>query len=599
MLGGVMEENIAQSLYNRAQSHPDESALMFKEEGKYITKSVKWFWNRVEKIASGLLSLGINEADKIAIMSSTRVEWTLADLAIISLRCITATIYPSLLEKDIKFILDNSDSRCVFVENAALLERVLRVNKELPKPVKIIVFEDTPAGNENILTLKQLEKLGEEHLNREEIKRRMDNITMDDVATIIYTSGTTGPPKGAEIIHRNIITNLKDLLSLSFNLPEDITLGYLPLAHAYERINEFGAIYVHMIYAYAENLDTVAKNIEEVRPTILPGVPRVYEKIYARIINELDNGPKMKRVLFLWALDIGKASLPYRLNETSIPLGLKLKYNLAKLLVFNKLSKKLGGKLRIGITAAAPLSPTIIEFFNALGIPIYEGYGMTETFAPAIISYGKNFKIGYVGKPLPSMQVRIAGDGEILMKGAAVFKGYYKKPEGTPAMIDEEGWLHSGDLGDIDKDGFVRVTGRKKDLIITAGGKNITPQNIENIFTSDPYIAQCVPYGDNKKYLMAVLVLNEQEITAWAKQNNITFRDYRDLTGNAQVYSFIKQKVDKFNERLASFETIKKFVISDHDFTLESGELTPTMKVKKNKVIEKFKNQLDSLYEKD
>jgi long-chain acyl-CoA synthetase len=594
-----MEENIVQSLYKRAQSHPDEPAFMFKEEGKYVTKSVKWFWNRVEKIASGLLYLGINETDKIAIMSATRVEWTLADLAIISLRCITATIYPSLLEKDIKFILDNSDSRCVFVENASLLNHVLNVRKDLPKLVKIIVLEDSPVGNENVLTLKQLEKLGEEHLNREEITRRMDTITMDDVATIIYTSGTTGPPKGAEIIHRNIITNLKDLLSLSFNLPEDITLGYLPLAHAYERINEFGAIYVHMIYAYAENLDTVAKNIEEVRPTILPGVPRVYEKIYARIINELDNGPKMKRVLFLWALDIGKASLPYRLNETSIPLGLKLKYNLAKLLVFNKLSKKLGGKLRIGITAAAPLSPTIIEFFNALGIPIYEGYGMTETFAPAIISYGKNFKIGYVGKPLPSMQVRIAGDGEILMKGAAVFKGYYKKPEGTPAMIDEEGWLHSGDLGDIDKDGFVRVTGRKKDLIITAGGKNITPQNIENIFTSDPYIAQCVPYGDNKKYLMAVLVLNEQEITAWAKQNNITFRDYRDLTGNAQVYSFIKQKVDKFNERLASFETIKKFVISDHDFTLESGELTPTMKVKKNKVIEKFKNQLDSLYEKD
>ena len=224
---------------------------------------------------------------------------------------------------------------------------------------------------------------------------------------------------------------------------------------------------------------------------------------------------------------------------------------------------------------------------------------MTETFAPAVVSFGKNFKIGYVGKPLPSMQVKIGDDGEILMKGPAVFKGYYKKPEGTPAMIDGEGWLHSGDLGDIDKDGFVRVTGRKKDLIITAGGKNITPQNIENIFTSDPFIAQCVPYGDNRKYLTAVLVVNEQEITAWAKQNSIAFQGYKDLTGNAQVYAFMKQKADKLNERLASFETIKKFIIADHDFTMESGELTPTMKVKKNKVIEKFKSQLDALYEKD
>ncbi len=594
-----MEENIAQSLYNRAKSHPDEPALMFKEEGKYVTKSVAWFWNRVEKIASGLIYLGIQETDKVAIMSDTRVEWTLADLAIVSLRCITSTIYPSLLEKDIKFILDNSDSRCVFVENAALLNHVLAVSKDVPKLVKIIVFEDTVSDHDNVLTLKQLEKLGEEHANLEEIKRRMDAITMDDVATIIYTSGTTGPPKGAEIIHRNIITNLKDLLSLSFNLPEDITLGYLPLAHAYERINQFGAIYTHMIYAYAENLDSVSKNIGEVRPTILPGVPRVYEKIYARIINQIENGPKIKKKLFQWALNTGKASLPYRLEEKPMPLQIRLKYILAKVLVFNKISGKLGGRLRIGITAAAPLSPSIIEFFNALGIPIYEGYGMTETFAPAVVSFGKNFKIGYVGKPLPSMQVKIGNDGEILMKGPAVFKGYYKKPEGTPAMIDEEGWLHSGDLGDIDKDGFVRVTGRKKDLIITAGGKNITPQNIENIFTSDPYISQCVPYGDNRKYLTAVLVVNEQEITAWAKQNDIAFQDYKDLTGNARVYAFIKQKADKLNERLASFETIKKFIISDHDFTLESGELTPTMKVKKNKVIEKFKNRLDALYEKD
>lgn len=594
-----MEENIAQSLYNRAKTHPDEPALMFKEQGNYVTKSVAWFWNRVQNIASGLLTLGIRETDKVAIMSATRFEWTLADLAIISLRCITATIYPSLLEKDIKFILDNSDSRFVFVENAALLDRVLAVRKDLPNLAQIIVFEDIPGGREGVITLKQLEETGSKQDNRQEIKRRMDAITMDDVATIIYTSGTTGPPKGAEIIHRNIITNLKDLLSLSFNLPDDITLGYLPLAHAYERINQFGAIYTHMIYAYAENLDSVAKNIGEVRPTILPGVPRVYEKIYARIMNDIQHSSALRKKIFFWSLDAGKASLPYRLDQKPMPPGIRLKYLLARMLVFNKLGAKLGGRLRIGITAAAPLSPSIIEFFNALGIPIYEGYGMTETFAPAVVSFGKNFKIGYVGKPLPSMRVKIADDGEVLMKGPAVFKGYYKKPEGTPAMIDDEGWLHSGDLGEIDRNGFVRITGRKKDLIITAGGKNITPQNIENIFTSDPFIAQCVPYGDNRKYLTAVLVLNEQEITVWAQQQNIPFRDYRDLIGNSQVHAFIRKKVDVLNERLASFETIKKFIISDHDFTLESGELTPTMKVKKNKVIEKFKDQLDSLYEKD
>ncbi len=594
-----MEENIVHSLYKRAKDMPDDPALMFKEKDIYVTRSAQWFWTRVEKIASGLIKLGINETDKIAIMGSTRVEWTLADMAILSLRGITATIYPSLLDHDVRFILDNSDSRAVFVENDAALNRVLNVIGDLPKIGKIIVFEDVSVKNDKVITLRQLEKLGEDNLNPDEIKTRMNRITMNDTATIIYTSGTTGPPKGAEIIHENIIANLKDLLTLTFNMPGDITLGYLPLAHAYERINQFGAIYVRMIYAYAESLDTVAKNILEVRPTILPGVPRVYEKIYARIINEIQNGPKIKKVLFNWALDTGKASLPYRLAKKPLPCRLKMNYIVANALVFNKLKKKLGGRLRIGITAAAPLSPTIIEFFNALGIPIYEGYGMTETFAPAIVSYEGKFKIGYVGQPLPSMQVKIADDGEILMKGPAVFKGYYKKPEGTPAMIDEQGWLHSGDLGDIDKDGFVRITGRKKDLIITAGGKNITPQNIENLFTTDPYIAQCVAFGDNKKYLTAVLVLNEQEIFEWARQNNVPFNDYADLTQSTRVYEFIKQKIDRFNDKLASFETIKKFILSDHEFTLQSGELTPTMKIKKNIVIEHFKARLDALYEKD
>lgn len=594
-----MSENIPKILFTRATTFPDTPALMFKENKEYVTKSVKWFWDRVEKIAAGLLYLGINESDKVAIMSSTRVEWTLADLAILSLHCITATIYPSLLENDTKYILDNSDSKYVFVENAPILKRILNIKKELPQLKRIIVFEDLITNNEDVLTLKQLEQLGETHLNIEEIKRRMDNISIEETATIIYTSGTTGPPKGAEILHKNIIANLKDLLSLKVNLPNDVTLAYLPLAHAYERINQFGAIYTNVIYAYAENLDSVAKNLAEVKPTILPGVPRVYEKIYARIMNELDSGSRIKKKLFLWALNIGKASLPYRLNKKPMPFGLNLKHKIAKFLVFNKLSKKLGGRLRIGITAAAPLSPMIIEFFNALGIPIYEGYGMTETFAPAIMSYEGNFKIGYVGKALPSMQVKIANDNELLLKGPAVFKGYYKKPEGTPAWIDEDGWLHTGDLGEMDKDGFVRITGRKKELIITAGGKNITPQNIENLFTSDAYISHCVVYGDSRKYLTAVLSLNAQEIINWAKQNNITFTDYAELTRNSKVYEFIQQKINKFNEQLASFETIKKFIISDHEFTLESGELTPTMKVKKSKVIERFKEQLDSLYEKD
>ncbi len=594
-----MEENVVHSLYNRANSHPDEPALMFKVQGRYVTKSVKWFRDKVDRLASGLIKLGINKGDKAAIMSSTRVEWTLADLSILSLGAITTTIYPSLLEHDVRYIIDNSDSRIIFVDNEANLKIVLNILRDLPKLVKVIVFEDTSIKHEMAMTLGQLERLGEQNFKPEEIRRRIDNITMEDVATIIYTSGTTGPPKGAEILHRNIITNLRDILSLSVNEPGDITLGYLPLAHAYERINQFGAVYIHMIYAYAENIDTVAKNITEVRPTILPGVPRVYEKIYARIVNQIESGSKLKMFLFNWALGVGKKSLSYRLKKKYVPLSLKFKYGIANILVFKKLRNVLGGRLRIAITAAAPLSANIIEFFNALGIPIYEGYGMTETFAPASMSYEGNFKIGCVGKSLPSMQIRIAGDSEVLMKGPAVFKGYYKKPEGTPAMIDEDGWLHSGDLGEIDEDGFLKITGRKKELIITAGGKNITPQNIENLFTTDPFVSHCVAYGDNKKYLTAVLVLNEQVLTEWAKQNNVEFKGYNDLTQKKQVSEMIKQRIVKLNEHLASFETIKKFVIADHDFTIESGELTPTIKVKKNKVIERYKKQLDELYEKD
>ncbi|MCL5277298.1 MAG: AMP-binding protein, partial [Deltaproteobacteria bacterium] len=404
-----MEENIVQSLYKRAQDSPDEPALMFKESGRYAVKSTKWFWDRAEGIASGLIKLGIREGDKVAIMGSTRVEWTLADIAILSLRGITVTIYPSLLEHDVRFILDNSDSRAVFVENEAALGRVLNVIKDLPGIIKIIVFEDVSVNNDRVISLQRLEELGKDNPAPGEVKRRMNSITMDDTATIIYTSGTTGPPKGAEILHGNIIANLKDILAITFNLPGDITLAYLPLAHAYERINQFGAIYVHMVYAYAESLDTIARNISEVRPTILPGVPRVYEKLYARIVNEIQNGPRIKKVLFDWALNTGKASLSYRLAKKPIPAGLRIRDSIARMLVFNKLKKKLGGRIRIAITAAAPLSPAIIEFFNALGIPIYEGYGMTETFAPAIMSYEGNFKIGSVGKPLPSMRVKTAG----------------------------------------------------------------------------------------------------------------------------------------------------------------------------------------------
>ncbi len=594
------EKTVVHCLIGNAKDAPNKVGYRFKKSGKWVNVTWKEAAEIAKNVAYGLHKLGIEKGDKVAIIATTRFEWVMSDLGIMMLGAITVPVYPTLLPHNIEYILNHSDSVAVFAENKEQTDKLLRIRDKLPKVKKVIVYDwDSSLEKDDwFLKWEEFLKIGEEEKKKTHdlVDKWLDRITEEDVATIIYTSGTTGLPKGAMIIHRNIMSNARDVGKILEHKEGEVTIGYLPISHAYERINALGAVVHRLVYGIAESLEKVGENLREIRPTLLPGVPRVYEKLYQRINNMIEDSPPFKKKIFLWAKKVGKEMLEYKEKNKKPPLSLRIQYALANKLVFDKLREAIGGRLKFGITAAAPLSPEIIKFFQSLGIPLYEGYGMTECMAPATMNTPDNNKIGTVGRPLPSVQIKIAEDGEILIKGPNVFKGYYKNEEETRKTIDEEGWLHTGDLGEIDEDGYLKITGRKKELIITAGGKNISPQEIENVFGQNPYITHIVPYGDQKKFLTAVISPNREELEKWAKEKGIQYDNFASLTKHPEVIKFYKELVEKYNKLLPSYETIKYFILADHEFSIETGEITPTLKVKKNVVISRYKEELDKLY---
>lgn len=593
------EKTVVHCLFGNAKDAPDGVSYKFKKGGRWVSVTWKEAADIVLKVAYGLHSLGVERGDKVSILSTTRFEWIMADLGIMTLGAITVPIYPTLLPHNIEYIVNHSDSVMVFAENREQLEKLRSIRDKIPNVRKVIVFDwDESMGNEWVLSWDKLLEMGkkERESNPELYKKWLDAIDEEDVATIIYTSGTTGLPKGAMIMHKNIMSNARDVGKILEHEEGEVTIGYLPISHAYERINALGAVVHRLIYGVAESLEKVGENLRDIKPSLLPGVPRVYEKLYQRINQMIEDSPPLKKKIFLWAKNVGERMIEYKETGKNPPFSLMIQYKIADKLVFDKLREAVGGRLKLGITAAAPLSPEIIKFFQSLGIPLYEGYGMTECMAPATMNTPDVNKIGTVGKPLPSVEIRISEDGEILIKGNNVFKGYYKNEEETQKTIDEDGWLHTGDLGEIDEDGFLKITGRKKELIITAGGKNISPQEIENVFGQDPYITHIVPYGDQKKFLTAVISPNREELEKWAKEKGIEYKDFAELTKKPEVIEFYKSLVEKYNKHLPSYETIKYFILADHEFSIETGEITPTLKVKKNVVISKYREQLDKLY---
>jgi len=420
-------------------------------------------------------------------------------------------------------------------------------------------------------------------------------IKPNDIASIIYTSGTTGIPKGVMLTHQNFVSNVKACSAVIEFSVNDTVLSWLPLSHVLERMVTFTLLYKGCTIAYAESMDTVAENMPEVKPHIMVSVPRLFEKIYSKVMDNVLSSSPLKRKIFFWAVKVGKEYGQKKLLNQSIPGGLQFKRNLAHKLVFSKILEKTGGRVRFFVSGGAPLSKDIAEFFYALGLVVLEGYGLTETSPVIAVNTFENLKFGTVGKPIPGVEVKIADDGEILTKGAHVMEGYYKMDAETKETL-ESGWLRTGDIGHLDEEGFLVITDRKKDILVTAGGKNVAPQPIENVLKTNPYISNAVVIGDRRKFISALLVPEFEKLVEYAKSNNIVYENQSELTRKEEILNFMLAEVDRSTPNLASYEKIRKIALLDRDFEIEKGEITPTLKVKRNIVENKYKDIIDSMY---
>jgi long-chain acyl-CoA synthetase len=582
----------AVSKYNR----PD--ALQVKTGGAYRPISHTEVAERVRHAARGLSSLGVRRGERVAILAENRPEWAVADFACLTAGLADVPIYPTLPAEQVAYILKDSGVVAIFVSNKAQAEKIREVRSQLPALKTVIGFDAIP-GLTNI-SITELEKRGAVGENRESITTYREDalaVKPDDLATIIYTSGTTGEPKGVMLSHDNIYSNVAVARTAIPFEGHDIALSFLPLSHIFERMGGHYLMFATgTSIAYAESIDTVPVNLQEVRPTIVLSVPRLYEKMYARILETAQTGGLLKRKIFFWARDVAERWANEKLAGKE-PGGLLAgQYALAQKLVFSKLKARTGGRLRYFVSGGAPLAPEINKFFYAAGLVILEGYGLTETSPVIAVNTPDNFRIGTVGKPIDGVEVRIAADGEILTRGPHVMKGYYSKPEATREAIEPDGWFHTGDIGEL-RDGFLAITDRKKDIIVTAGGKKVAPQPLENKVKTNKYVAQAVMIGDKRKFPSILVVPNFDQLEKWAMKRNIIWTDRAQLLRMPTIQAKMEKEVNNELAGAAHFELPKKVGLLEHDFSIERGELTPTQKVKRRAIDQHYKALIDSLYD--
>jgi long-chain acyl-CoA synthetase len=593
-----MVDTLSQLLLNSVRSYPKDGFLLVKKQGAYAPISTGAFGDAVKFLGLGLRALGFSKGDKLIILSENRPEWTITDFACLSNGGITVPIYTTLVPEQMKYIINDSDAKIVVYSNPDQWKKIDEIKAQLPQVKHFITFE--PEAPPGVMTYGEILSQGEAVAKAQPdlFERLALSIKPEDEASIVYTSGTTGVPKGVILTHSNFISNVKTAASLLDFSDKDTVLSFCPLSHVMERMVTFAYIYRGCTIGYAESLETVAANLLEVRPHIMVGVPRVFEKIYSRVMDNILKSSSLKRKIFFWAVKIGKAYGTRTLNKQPIGGFLQFKRNLAHKLVFSKILERTGGRVRFFVSGAAPLSKDIAEFFYAMGMVILEGYGLTETSPVIAVNVLENPKFGTVGKPIPGIEVKIAPDGEILTRGPHVMKGYYKKETETQEVFEGD-WLKTGDIGRLDEEGFLMITDRKKDLIVTAGGKNVAPQAIENVLKTNPYISNAVAIGDRRRFISALIVPNFEKLEEYAKFNNVAYASRAELVKNEQVVNFLKSEIDRATPNLASFERIKKIAVLDRDFEIEKGELTPTQKVKRNVVEKKYKDLLDMLYRED
>ena len=574
------------------------AAFRSKVGGAWVSITHREALGRVQAISLGLRELGIKAGDKVAIVSENRPEWALTDYACLCARATDVPIYPTLTAKQTEYILRDSESVAVFCSTAAQVAKVLEVQGALPGLQQIIVFDgDAAAGRPGVISLAALEGKGRAVVSRHpNWKAEALSAGPEDLATLIYTSGTTGDPKGVMLSHHNIWSNVQACLQMIPIGSGDECLSMLPLSHSYERMVDYTLFQAGVIINYAESFDTVAANLQDVKPTVVLSVPRLYEKVYARVLETALSGSAIKRNIFFWAKRAGEQWATLSLAGLPIPGGLALKKKLADRLVFAKLRARTGGRIRFFVSGAAPLSADIAKFFYSAGLPVIEGYGLTESSPVLTLNPLDRIKLGTVGRAIPGVELKIAQDGEILARGPNIMQGYYKLPEATTETIDTDGWLHTGDIGEIDSDGYLKITDRKKELLKTAGGKYIAPQPIELAVKRNKFVANAMLYGDRRKFPIILIVPNFDNLERWARERSLTYGTHAELIALADVHAKIEREVMSMLSHLAKFETPKKVVLLEKDFTIESGELTPTLKVKRRIVEQHYKDKIDAAY---
>ena len=588
--------SIPHMFFQRAATRGAKPAQLTKQGGTWHPTSWQALSDRVRHIAQGLLTLEVQVGECIAILSDSRAEWVQCDLGILATGAITVPIYPSSTDDQTAYILQNSASVIVFADTRVQIEKLQRIQAQVPSLRHIIAMCEEPPAD-TIRSLDDLIAAGvAAPAQSSALDARIEALTPEDEATYVYTSGTTGPPKGVVQTHGNHLFMVESIGSIVEADEGDINLLFLPLAHSFARLEAFLGLYLGLTTAFAENIDALPSNMQEVRPMFMFSVPRVYEKIYARVLASGTSGSALKRAIFRWSVNVGRRVSALQQQQQPIPAGLGLQYKLAHRLVFHKLHQAVGGRLRFFVSGGAPLAQEIAEFFHAAGMLILEGYGLTETCPALTANRLDHYKFGTVGQALPGVELRIAPDGEILGRGPNIAKEYHGRPEDTAAVFGEDGWFATGDIGELDAEGFLRITDRKKDLLVTAGGKNIAPQNIENLLKTDPYISQVMVYGDRRPFLTAVITLDPDAIVAYAQDLGLSDVSLEDLATHPLIHKLLEERIALANQQLASYETIKKFIIGRTDFSEENGELTPTLKIKRQVVTRKYQDQLDQLY---
>jgi long-chain acyl-CoA synthetase len=576
------------------------AALRYKAGGTWRDITHQELALRVRHAALGLYECGIRPGDRVAIYAANRPEWAVADFACLTARCPDVAIYPTLPAHQIEYLLQDSGAAAIFVGGQDQYRELQQVRDRLPQLRTVVTFEGGEERGEAI-PFQQLVRLGAA-AEAKYPSYREDALAVapEELATLIYTSGTTGEPKGVMLTHGNFCANVTAALAVLPIGPTDSCLSFLPLSHSFERMaGHYTMLHAGATINYAESWERVAENLREVRPTVVLSVPRLYEKIYARVLEQALAGGTVKRRIFFWARQTGGAYADCLLAGRRVPWKLALAYALADRLVFRKLRQRTGGRIRFFVSGGAPLAPEIARFFMAAGLPILEGYGLTETSPVVAVNRLHAVKIGTVGQPLPGVEVKIAHDGEILVRGPNVMRGYYGKPQATAEVLDAEGWLHTGDIGELDADGFLKITDRKKDLIVTAGGKKIAPQPLENLVRSNPLFKNAVLLGDKRKYPILLVVPDLEALKAWAAARGLPTGDPETFLRQPDVVAKVEREAMLPLRDLASFEMPKKVLILKDDFTVERGELTPTLKVKRAVVEQHYRDLIEAAYRED